>query len=253
MSGQDDRDSAAPQGQRLADLGPALTIEAMRSARAGVTIRSFEMVLDGTRLRVAFDEDRPVADVFDTDMADAILSMCRDAPAQAGMVSLPDLQVVLDDCTLSGASVLARVYAEEVTALTIRIRQMQGNALRMLAPGVLNDDTALRAVETAVNQAVERIYLPLRNFESEIESALAEGDVGRTERLHSQIIAFRSEIEHVCFNFERLLAADTARLGRTPGEPPALTQEAEPDGEDDGDGGDDPPRGGHLRLIPGRG
>ena len=248
MSGSDDHgwDGDDGNGPRLSDLGPSVTIHAQRSARSGVMVSGIEINSQGTRIKLTFEEDRPVDQVFGPQMAEAVVSMCARAPHDNSLLSLPDLTVVVEGCELQGAAILSRIYAEQVTAITIRVRRLQGNAMRLLKPGLLRDDATSQALERAVDDAIERIYLPLRNFEHAIDSALKEISQGQAERLHAQILAFRTEIDNVCYNFERLLADDLARVksreelaGRD--RPEALT--------DEGKGRRTKPP--HLKIVPG--
>lgn len=199
-------------GTKRANLGPAAIIHARRSTEAGILIVGVDLSVGGTRIKLSFDQDRRIEQVFGIDVAPLILSLCDQAPAEAGLISQPDLHVVVAGCEVRGASVLSRIYAEHVTALTIRIRRLQGNATRLLHPDLLDDDQSTKALAAAVDNAIERIYLPLRNFEHSIDVALRETATAQVERLHAQIIAFRTEIDNVCYNFERLLSDDLARV-----------------------------------------
>ena len=253
MAGTDGKNDRGKAGlaPRLSDMGPSVTIHAQRSSRAGVMVGGVELNHDGVRIKLTFEEDRPVDQVFGPEMADAVISLCARAPQENGLLSLPDLHVVVEGCELKGAAILSRVYAEQVTAITIRIRRLQGNAVRLLTPGLLRDDATSQALERAVDDAIERIYLPLRNFEHSIDSALQEISQGQAERLHAQILAFRTEIDNVCYNFERLLADDLARIKAR--ENQEIFSDAGPKSavsDADTDKGPPTPR---LRVIPGSG
>ncbi|SOH94573.1 hypothetical protein SAMN06273572_104273 [Monaibacterium marinum] len=200
------------EGTKRANLGPAVVIHARRSVESGILVVGVDLSVGGTRIKLSFDQDRRIEQVFGIDVAPLILSLCDQAPAEAGVMSKPDLHVAVAGCEIRGAAILSRIYAEHVTALTIRIRKLQGNATRLLHPEVLNDDQSLKALSAAVDNAIERIYMPLRNFEHSIDAALRETATMQVERLHAQIIAFRTEIDNVCYNFERLLSDDLVRV-----------------------------------------
>ncbi|QPH53870.1 hypothetical protein [Pontivivens ytuae] len=231
---------------RLSELAPAITIHAQMSQTRGVTVNGIELLFDDTRIRLTFEADRNVADVFGREMAEFVTGLCHEAPENGKMLSLPDLKASISGCELEGAAILARAYAENVAAITIRLRRLQGNALALLQPGVLRDDATSRALERAVDEAIERIYVPLRNFETSIDLALREGRRGEAERIHAQIIAFRTEIDNICYNFERLLADDLARRDAARPALPPVEDVEEESGSEQSPGG--PP---YLRLIPG--
>ncbi len=233
--------------RRLSEFAPAITIHAQMSGDRGVTVNGVELLVDDTRIRLTFETDRNVADVFGPEMAEFVTGLCNQAPENGRLLSLPDLRADISGCELEGAAILARAYAENVAAITIRLRRLQGNALALLQPGVLRDDANARALERAVDEAIERIYVPLRNFETSIDLALREGRRGEAERIHAQIIAFRTEIDNICYNFERLLADDLARRDAAR---PALPPVDDPEDETA-----EQPAGGpsYLRLVPGNG
>ncbi|MGB0499075.1 MAG: hypothetical protein ACPGID_12110 [Rubricella sp.] len=61
------------------------------------------------------------------------------------------------------------------------------------------------ALAEAIDEAFRRIYVPLRDFDRVIEDSLTGGDREAARQVHERLIAFKTEIEQVCFGFERFL------------------------------------------------
>lgn len=206
-----DNDRASQSGPKMASLGGDATLTLIREDNGPLYIQRFDVIMENGRMRLSFDQDMPIADVLRAEVAEAIGYLVARI-TDTSLLSAPDFEVDAGGCRVHGATILTNIVKDNATAITIRLREISGNAMSLLHQSVVPQAVDSGALQRTIEDALNRIYVPLRNFDAALETAIEEHRDGDAERLHAQILAFRSEIDTVCYNFEQLLSHDISRL-----------------------------------------
>ncbi|RED11250.1 hypothetical protein [Pontivivens insulae] len=210
---QTSRGAHKSQASSLSSLGGDATISLRLEQSGALVVKQFDFILTHGRMRLSFNEDMPLEDVFRDEIVEAIGYLVARV-GDTSLLSAPEFEVDAGGCNISGATILTSIVKDNATAITVRLRDIRGNAMELLTKNVVPPTVDAELLQRTIDDALNRIYVPLRNFDAALERAMEERRDGDVDRLHAQILAFRSEIDTVCFNFERLLSEEIARLDK---------------------------------------
>ena len=141
-----------------------LIINLWRNTDGVVFTRSVEIVDQVTRVRFSFNSDLKIESIFKKSAVEAVTEILNDALNKRGMLILPDLKVQLEGILLSGCRVMVTATEQGIENIMIRFVKYYGRVTALFNEGFSHRDSlAEDAVDQAVD-ALERVYLPLRNF-----------------------------------------------------------------------------------------
>lgn len=141
-----------------------LIINLWRNTDGVVFTRSVEIVDQVTRVRFSFNSDLKIESIFKKSAVAAVTEILNDALNKRGMLILPDLKVQLEGILLSGCRVMVTATEQGIENIMIRFVKYYGRVTALFNEGFSHRDSlAEDAVDQAVD-ALERVYLPLRNF-----------------------------------------------------------------------------------------
>lgn len=141
-----------------------LIINLWRNPDGVVFTRSVEIVDQITRVRFSFNSDLKIENIFKQTAVRALTDVLRDALDKRGMLIMPDLKIQLEGILLSGCRVMVTATESGIENIMIRFVKYYGRVTALFNEGFSHRDSlAEDAVDQAVD-ALERVYLPLRNF-----------------------------------------------------------------------------------------
>lgn len=204
--------AVTPQTQNMvrmdAEPDPGLTAAAVSITimpHPSNTILATRFPLNGGLVTLSFDQPKHISRVFPPEVEELLREVTRpDRPSQETH-SFPGLQLIGSEVSTTGVSV---VPGDAPGSLRVELMALKGNAIGLFRPALFSDQVVQRMIDEAIDDATRHVYLPLRNFGEAIDRALASATTGDLDRLHRQLLAFKTEIEGVCFNFETLLRSD---------------------------------------------
>ena len=141
-----------------------LIINLWKNSDGTVFTRSVEIVDDASRVRFSFNNDQQIGEIFKKPAVQALMDVLRDALGKRGMLSMPDLKIQLEGILLSGCRVMVTATKQGIENIMIRFVKYYGRVTALFSDGFSHRDSLSEdAVDQAVH-ALERVYLPLRNF-----------------------------------------------------------------------------------------
>ncbi len=141
-----------------------LIINLWKNPDGVVFTRSVEIVDDVSRVRFSFNNGQQIGEVFKKPAVQALMDVLRDALGKRGMLSMPDLKIQLEGILLSGCRVMVTATEQGIENIMIRFVKYYGRVTSLFSEGFSHRDSLSEdAVDQAVH-ALERVYLPLRNF-----------------------------------------------------------------------------------------
>lgn len=141
-----------------------LIINLWRNTDGVVFTRSVEIVDQITRVRFSFNSDLKLESIFKKSAVTALVEILQDAINKRGMLILPDLKIQLEGILLSGCRVMVTATEQGIENIMIRFVKYYGRVNALFNDGFSHRDSlAEDAVDQAVD-ALERVYMPLRNF-----------------------------------------------------------------------------------------
>lgn len=141
-----------------------LVINLWKNPDGSVFTRSVEIVDEVSRVRFSFNNNQTIEDVFKKPAVQALMDVLQDALSKRGMLSMPDLKIQLEGILLSGCRVLVTATENGIENIMIRFVKYYGRVTSLFSDGFSHRDSLSEdAVDQAVH-ALERVYLPLRNF-----------------------------------------------------------------------------------------
>ncbi|MEM1371782.1 MAG: hypothetical protein AAGG72_06085 [Pseudomonadota bacterium] len=171
-----------------------LVINLWKNSDGVIFTRSVEILDEVTRVRFSFGSDLPVGSIFTQQAVCALTDVLDDASSQLGMLSMPDLKIQLEGILLSGCRVMVTATEVGVEHIMIRFVKYYGRVTSLFREDFSHRDSLSEdAVDHAV-YALERVYLPLRNFSYYLNDFL-ERFPGALERQHIEALEnIRGEI-----------------------------------------------------------
>ncbi|MBB5514702.1 hypothetical protein FHS89_000708 [Rubricella aquisinus] len=115
-----------------------------------------------------------------------------------------DFRLDLGAFWLDGLSIQA-----ERSTVTVSFRYAGGNPLAIFAPINGARESAIHDLARAVDDAIERLYVPLVNLDTALDAVMDVADEAEIMRLHREILSLKSDIEAAKFGFERALRDGT--------------------------------------------
>ncbi|MEM9063240.1 MAG: hypothetical protein AAGD13_22500 [Pseudomonadota bacterium] len=141
-----------------------LIINLWRNPDGTLFTRSVEIVDQVTRVRFSFNSDFTIDGIFKKEAVSALRDIIQDSSNRRGMLILPDLKIQLEGILLSGCRVLITATEQGIENIMIRFAKYYGRVNALFNEGFSHRDSlAEDAVDQAV-EALEKVYLPLRNF-----------------------------------------------------------------------------------------
>ena len=141
-----------------------LVINLWKNPDGMVFTRSVEIIDEVTRVRFSFGSDLEVESIFTPPAVRALLDVLDDAMQSSGMLSMPDMKIQLEGILLSGCRVMVTPNENGIEHVMIRFVKYYGRVTSLFKEGFSHRDSLSEdAVDHAVH-ALERVYLPLRNF-----------------------------------------------------------------------------------------
>lgn len=141
-----------------------LIINLWKNPDGVIFARSVEIVDEVTRVRFSYTSDLKIESLFKEPAVRALLDVLKDATSGRGMLSMPDLKIQLEGILLSGCRVMVTATEQGIENIMIRFVKYYGRVTSLFNEGFSHRDSlAEDAVDQAVD-ALERVYLPLRNF-----------------------------------------------------------------------------------------
>ncbi|MEL7466987.1 MAG: hypothetical protein AAFN27_00945 [Pseudomonadota bacterium] len=141
-----------------------LIINLWRNPDGTLFTRSVEIVDQVTRVRFSFNSDFTIDGIFKNGAVRALKDIVQDSSNRRGMLILPDLKIQLEGILLSGCRVLITATEQGIENIMIRFAKYYGRVNALFNEGFSHRDSlAEDAVDQAV-EALEKVYLPLRNF-----------------------------------------------------------------------------------------
>lgn len=141
-----------------------LIINLWRNPDGGIFTRSVEIVDQVTRVRFSFNSDLKIESIFKETAVRALTDVLNDALQKRGMLIMPDLKIQLEGILLSGCRVMVTATEAGIENIMIRFVKYYGRVTALFTEGFSHRDSlAEDAVDQAID-ALERVYMPLRNF-----------------------------------------------------------------------------------------
>lgn len=149
-----------------------LVINLWKNTGGSVVVRSVEILDRVSRVRFSFNADAAIRSVFAAPILGKLLDIIDRASGRHEIVSLPDMIVNLKDLVLKGARIMFTVADDGAEKIMIRFTKYFGRVKSLFRPDFVHRDAlADEAVDHAVH-ALEKVYLPLRNFGRYIDDLL---------------------------------------------------------------------------------
>ena len=161
-------DLAAP----VAPTPEKLIVNLWKNPDGSIFVRSVEIVDRISRIRMSFTNESSIRHVFSAAAAGALLNIVGKTISQRGMLMIPDLRIDLKDLVLSGCRVMVTAAENGIENIMIRFVKFYGRVKTMFREGLAHRDSlSEEAVDQAVD-ALERVYMPLRNFSQYLRDML---------------------------------------------------------------------------------
>lgn len=169
-----------------------LVINLWRSADRILRVRSVEIVDRDSRVRISFSSECRMAAVFEPRVHYEMDMIVQSVGAERGLTILPDLRVDLDTLILEGCRVTVGAARDGVEHIMIRFVRYFGRIHALFREEFAHRDClAETAVDQAIN-ALEEVYMPLRNFSAYLDDVLSRGK----EMLDPSQLAFLRSIRN---------------------------------------------------------
>lgn len=110
---------------------------------------------------------------------------------------------------LAGLTVMTNVLSDGTRKAVVRVGRTAGSPLELFNPNAFETYTTAQALAHAIDDAIQRIYIPLTNLDQAMSDALEHSDTTDLVRLQKQFLSFKTEIELAKFGFERALRDGT--------------------------------------------
>ena len=141
-----------------------LIINLWKNPDGVIFTRSVEIIDDVTRVRFSYTNELRIESIFKKPAVRALLDVLEDVSTSGGILSMPDLKIQLEGILLSGCRVMVTATERGIENIMIRFVKYYGRVTSLFNEGFSHRDSlAEDAVDQAVD-ALERVYLPLRNF-----------------------------------------------------------------------------------------
>ncbi len=149
-----------------------LIINLWKNPDGAIFARSVEIVDKISRVRFSFNADCVIESVFDTRAMSEIRDIVDRTTEQRGILMLPDLRINLKDLILEGCRVMVTAAEDGIETIMVRFVKYFGRVLSLFRDGFSHRDClADSAVDQAIS-ALEKVYLPLRNFSVYLDDLL---------------------------------------------------------------------------------
>ncbi len=149
-----------------------LIINLWKNTDGSVFTRSVEIVDKVSRVRFSFNTDCLINGIFKRPIAESLHDILGRINGESGMLMMPDYKVALQDLVLEGCRVLVTAVENGIENIMIRFVRYFGRVASMFKDGFVHRDALSEgAVDQAVD-ALERVYMPLRNFSHHLDDML---------------------------------------------------------------------------------
>ena len=150
-----------------------LIINLWKNPDGAIYARSVEIVDKISRVRFSFNAESLMHDIFTPSASDALVDIVERTTFQRGMLMLPDMRLDLQDLVLMGCRVMVTAAQNGIENIMIRFVKFYGRVKTLFKEGFHHKDSLSEdAVDQAVD-ALERVYMPLRNFSQYLTDLLA--------------------------------------------------------------------------------
>ena len=150
-----------------------LVINLWKNPDGAIFARSVEIMDKVSRVRFSFNADCMIESVFNSRAMHEIRAIIDRMADRRGILALPDLRIDLKDLVLEGCRVLVTAAEDGIETIMVRFVRYFGRVLSLFQDGFSHRDCL---ADTAVDQAVsalEKVYMPLRNFSVYLDDLLA--------------------------------------------------------------------------------
>ena len=154
------------------EMDEKLIINLWKNPDGSTHLRSVEVADKISRVRFSFKHASSIEDLLSPMAAEAVYGIVAKTETQRGLLMMPDLVVDLRELILSGCRVLVTAAENGIESIMIRFVKFFGKITVLFREGFSHKDSLS---ETAVDQAMdalERVYLPLRNFSFYLDDML---------------------------------------------------------------------------------
>ena len=150
-----------------------LIINLWKNPDGAIFARSVEIIDKISRVRFSFNADCLIDSVFDGRAMQEIREIVGRTADQRGILMMPDLRINLRDLVLEGCRVMVTAAEDGIETIMIRFVKYFGRVLSLFRDGFSHRDClAENAVDQAIS-ALEKVYMPLRNFSTYLDDLLA--------------------------------------------------------------------------------
>ena len=165
------------RGERVAALSAhtneKLVINLWKNPDGTLFARSVEIIDKISRVRFSFNADCTIETVFNSRIMCELQTIVDKMSEKRGILAMPDLRLNLKDLVLEGCRVLVTAAEDGIETIMVRFVKYFGRVLSLFRDGFSHRDCL---AESAVDQAVsalEKVYMPLRNFSIYLDDLLA--------------------------------------------------------------------------------
>jgi hypothetical protein len=187
---------------------PAVTLQFARTPGNETVLRTVIVAVEETRAKIDLEDGHPA--LLTEDVITAL------APHLVVAQSATHYQVQEFRLDLGALWLLGLVIEADQSLIEVSFQQAGGNPLAIFAPIEDVTTSSVNDLARAVDDAIERLYVPLTNLDTALDAVLDATDTTDISQIHREVLALKSDVEVAKFGFERALRDGTGeRLRKT--------------------------------------
>lgn len=170
-----------------------------------ITLRSVELLGNGSRLRVSFTRDNDLNEVINPELLGGVEDLIGKAPAGNGLIALPDFVIKVKDLILSNARLISAPNPSGGRYFSVRFERVFGNLMSFFSKTVDIANAVQAQARSLADLAVNNVYLPLFDFAEFLENASDANLFGDRKRLYHHLSETRDRIRELESYHEALM------------------------------------------------
>ena len=170
-----------------------------------ITLRSVELLGNGSRLRVSFTRDNQLSEVLNPDILGSVQELLEKAPPGNGLIALPEFVIKIKDLILANARIITAPNPSGGRYFSVRFERLFGNLMSFFGKTVDIANAVHTQARSIADLAVKNVYLPLFEFAEFLENASDANLFGDRKRLYLHLSETRDRIRELESYHEALM------------------------------------------------